>query len=964
MCALMSRRIRRILLVCNNYDKFALEEDGRLEEQIAQEYLELNLSNPPSIHRVETSAEAVALVEQGKRFDMVMAVYNTAGEDIYGFADRMKKEMPDAPFVLLSNFNKTLHLSTSHAIDYRFCWNSQTDLIIAIIKLLEDKLNAESDILENGVQGILLVEDSVRYYSTYLPVLYKLILTQNQMATRDTLNEQQLLLRKRSRPKILMATCMDEAERLYNRYKNNLLGVISDIGFVRHRGDSPETELSDAGLLLTRMIREDNPKMPIVLQSSQQELESEAQSLGVGFILKKSKTLTQQLSDYIGREFGFGDFVVTDRQGRITHRARDLREFEHLLAGLSREEFYRLTTNNYLSKWLFARGLFEIGRSVREHHTTETNVEESRDQLVAMIRNYRIASGRGVVARYRKDTYNDTIRFCRLGESGLGGKARGLAFLNHLGMNLPRTMVITTEYFDRFIVDNGLQEVINADLSDEDLLQEFVTSGLPDDMIEAIRQFVRRANGPIAVRSSSKLEDSYYQPFAGVYATYMIPRTEHEDQTMRLLKKAIKSVYASVYMQASRGYIISSGNLVSDEKMAVVLQEVVGHESADGRYFYPTISGVARSINFYPVGNERAEDGIVKIAYGLGKSVVDGNRVLRFNPKYPRSVMQTSTIDHVMTETQRTMYALSLEPERFRTSVDDAVNLVELPIEDCEGFADLRQVASTFDMQNMRMVDNCVAQGPRYITMAMPLKYDTYPLADEICQLLDMASREMKCPVEIEFAVDLTTDDPQLQVLQIRPISADSLKAQVNWDEIDETGSFLRSENALGIGKTEEVYDIVYLRPEAWDKMRTTEMAATLREWNDRFRKEGRGYLLIGFGRWGSSIPSLGVPVKWADISEARAIVEASREDFRVDPSQGSHFFQNLTSFNVGYINIDTWARPDEVMDFSALDALPAVAETELVRHVCVEKALEMVIDGFESKAIVKMENGELKMEN
>ncbi len=967
----MVRRIRRILLVCNNYDKFALEEDGRIEEQIAQEYLELNLSNPPTIRRAETPEEALELVKNGHHYDTVIAMYNAASSRFFDFAREKKKLMPDSPFVLLTNFSREVYKRIEHeqnkqAVDYYFCWNNQTDLIIAIIKLLEDQLNAEHDILEGEVRAILLVEDSVRYYSTYLPVLYKLLLQQNHAALRDALNEKQQLLRKRARPKILMATCLEEAQQFYDRYQDNIIGVISDIDFVVHKGDDPQTQAVHAGVELCRHVREINPTMPFLLQSSQEEMREVAKELKVGFVVKTSKTITQELADYIGREFGFGDFIVTHKQtGEIIARASDLAQFENLLKSISAEDFYRYSSNNYMSKWLFARGLFNIGRQVQLHHTTQENTEEGRQQLVEMIHDYRIHQAFGVVAKYSPESYNDTILFARLGTSSLGGKARGLAFLNHVlqkydlydkwegvRVSVPRTMVITAEYFDRFILDNCLQDVVNSELSDEEILSEFVTSGLPEDLICALRDFVRVTHKPLAIRSSSKLEDSYYQPFAGVYSTYMIPHTDNEDQTMRLLKKAIKSVFASVYMAASKGYIMSSGNIVSEEKMAVVLQEVCGEEQQG--YFFPTFSGVARSINFYPVGEEKPEDGIVKVAYGLGKAVVDGDQVLRFCPKYPKKVMQTSTPEHTMRETQQDMFALSLEPGKFRTSVDDAVNLEQLRLADCEQFASLKKVASTFDYANQRIVDNCFTQGPRFITFAPILKYNTFPLASIIQSLLDIAQQEMKCPVEIEFAANMEVRPAEFNVLQIRPISADSLSAKVDWSQIDESGAWLRSENALGIGKIDDVRDVIYLRSEAFSVLRTREMADTIREWNSRMRQEERGYLLIGHGRWGSSIPSLGVPVEWSDISEARAIVEAALPDFRVDPSQGSHFFQNLTSFNVGYIHIDPYACPNEHYDVSWLDAQPAVEETELVRHVRLSEPLTIYVDGFKSKAIVK----------
>ena len=971
----MSKRVRRILLVCNNYDSFALEEDGRIDVQIAQEYLELNLSNPPAITRAETTTEAHSIIEdakaQNESFDLIILVYSAGGNEVWEFAAETKQALPDCPIVLLSSFSKEVYhrieKQDKSAIDYLFNWNNSTDLIIAIIKLIEDRLNAENDILQEGVRAILLVEDSVRYYSTYLPLLYKLVLQQNTMAIRDALNEKQQLLRKRARPKVLMATCYDEAVELYRRFGSNMIGVISDIGFVRHKGEPASAEQLDAGIELCRLIREENPTMPFLMQSSQESMRQMASKLKVGFVIKQSKTLTQEVSEYIESEFGFGDFIARDpKTGREIDRASDLEGFERIISTISPTAFRRLSDNNYLSKWLFARGLFTIGRAVSALQIhDDMDIENVRQMNIRLIHDYRIHQALGVVARYSPETYNDTIWFCRCGSGPMGGKGRGLAFLNHMLQKhelydkwqdvrvfVPRTMVITTDYFDQFIHDNGLQYVINADLTDDEILSEFVSAMLPLELRDALKAFIHVTHKPIAVRSSSKLEDSYYQPFAGVYSTYMIPNTENEDQELRMLSKAVKSVYASVYFAASRGYIVSTGNVPGEEKMAIVLQEVCGEP--EGNYYFPVISGVARSINFYPVGKEKPEDGIVKIAYGLGKVVVDGEPVLRFSPKYPKNVLQTSTVELAMRETQQSMLALSLNPERFKTSIDDAVNLERIPIHECGKFASLKLIASTYDRENMRIVDSCYPDGPRIVTFAPQLKFNTFPLTDIIRTLLDIAQQEIKAPIEIEFAVNLERNPQIFHVLQIRPISADSLTANVNWSAIDDSNALLRSGNALGVGQIDDVCDIIYLRRDTFDILRTREMADTIRQWNNRLRTEGRQYLLIGYGRWGSQISSLGVPVAWSDISEAKAIAECCLEDFRIEPSQGSHFFQNLTSFNVGYMNIDSWSRPDDMLDIEALDAMPAIEETELVRHIRLDKPLEMYIDGYNNKALIK----------
>lgn len=972
---LMTRRIRRILLVCNNYDSFSLEEDGHLEALITREYAELNLSNPPSIRRASSIEDAVEILkEPGDRFDLIITMYNVGKLDVFSFSAQARQLSPDTPIVLLSSFSreiyKIIERSDRSNIDYVFCWNGNTDLIIAIIKLLEDSLNAEHDILEMGVRAILLVEDSVRYYSAYLALLYKLVLQQNSEAIKDALNEEQKALRKRSRPKILMATCYDEAYELYEKYKSNILGVISDIGFVVHKGDSPEMEKIDAGIELCRHIRSENPTMPFLMQSSQESIREVAHQMHAGFVLKSSKTLIHEVGEYIGKEFGFGDFVVTESDGgEEIARAHDLYEFEQVVATMSPRSMRYLSSKNYISRWLYGRGLFAIGDKFRVINIdSDDDVEKVRAMNLKMIHDFRISQGLGVVAEFDTASYNDAIRFARLGKGSLGGKARGLAFLNHIlekynlydnwedvRVIVPRTLVITTEYFDRFIIENGLQYVINSDITDREILSEFVASTLPQELTQALRVFIRHIRTPIAVRSSSKLEDSYYQPFAGVYSTYMIPHTDNEDQQLRLLSKAIKSVYASVYYASSRGYITATANVISEEKMAIVLQEVCG--TRDGDYFFPTLSGVARSVNFYPLGYETPEDGVCKLAYGLGKAVVDGEQVLRFSPKYPKNVLQTSTPDLTMRETQNVMYALNLQPDKFKTSIDDSVNLERIPVTECGKFRNFSKVVSTWDYENMRIVDSPFPKGPKFVTFAHILKYNTFPLADIVNRLLQIAKEEVKCGVEIEFAANLDREDGtgMFNVLQIRPISSDGMdSAEVDWSRLDSSSPIISSGSAIGPGRITGVRDIVYLKESAFNVLKTREMAEELKALNGRFRAEGLNYVLVGYGRWGSSIPSLGVPVQWGDISEARAIVECCLENFRVDPSQGTHFFQNMTSFNAGYVNVNPYSREGEVFDSAVLDVMPAIDETAYLRHVRFASDLVIIIDGRTGRALVK----------
>ena len=970
--SLMSCRVRRILLVCNSYDSYTLEEDGRLEAQITHEYSELNLSNPPSITRVESTIEALELIDRGEEFDVVITMYNVGDMDVYTFSRQMKQRSATTPVVLLTNFSKEIYRQIEEGdtscIDHVFCWNNSTDLIIAIIKLLEDSMNAEHDILDMGVQAILLVEDSIRYYSTYLPAIYKLVLQQNGVSVRDALNEQQQILRKRARPKILMATNYDDAVALYERYKKNLLGVISDVGFVVHKSDKPSEEKLDAGIDLCNLIRKDNPSMPFLMQSSQESMREVAEKLGVGFVVKHSKTLIHELGEYIGREFGFGDFVLVDQEtGEEIARAQDLYGLEKLLHALPDDVLHAVVSTTYLSKWLFSRGIFSLGNSLRAMTIADFDGDASiRQWLTDQIRDYRIRQGLGVVAKFSADTYNDAIWFSRLGNGSIGGKARGLAFMNHIlqkynlynewekvRVMVPRTLVITTEYFDRFIIDNGLQYVVNADIPDSEILSEFVASSLPQDLIDALRVFIRHVRKPLAIRSSSKLEDSYFQPFAGIYSTYMIPHTENEDQELRLLSKAIKSVYASVYFASSRSYIAATANVISEEKMAIVIEEICGSE--DRGYFFPTFSGVARSLNFYPIGYERADEGIAKVAFGLGKAVVDGEQVLRFSPKYPHNVLQTSTTELAMRETQQTMYALNLHPEKFKTSIDDAVNFEKINIADCGEFRNLRHVASTFDMQSMRLTDSPLAEGIKVVTFAHILKYDTFPLAEILNRLLEIGQREMKTCVEIEFAANLDRGGRLsiFNVLQIRPIANAAAETSYDWSKVDTSQAIVYSESALGTGVVEGVTDVVYLRPEAFDPAKTQIMAEQVTRLNSSMREQGRGYVLAGFGRWGSSNPWLGVPVKWSDISEAKVIVECGLDNFRIEPSQGTHFFQNMTSFGVGYITVNPYAG-DGYLSFERLDAMPAVYETEFLRQVRFEQPLEICIDGVNNKGIIK----------
>lgn len=973
--SLMGFRVRRILMICSNYDAFILEEDGQIETQIYREYIDLNLSTPPTFVWVQTSAQAREVLQTTVGIDMVICMYNSGDNDVFALASELKRERRSLPFVLLTHFSKEVYrrLSTldTTGIDYMFSWHGNADLIVAIIKLFEDLKNADNDICRVGVQGILLVEDSVRYYSTYLPELYRMVLKQSAEFLKETLNEQQRKHMKRSRPKILLATNLDDAMSMYGKYKSNLLGVISDVGFCVHKGESSDMEKLDAGLDLVRHIKSDDPMMPVLLQSSQESVSAVAEELGVGFLRKYSKTLMIQLSDYIKEEFAFGDFVFRDSARMEYGRAANLNELEVLMREVPDEVLLANTSKNMLSKWFMARGLFTLGtkfKTVAESHFA--NIKELRAYISQQIHDYHALTGRGVIAHFDKESYGRHIWFSRIGDGSLGGKARGLAFLNSLvykhsladkysdvKISIPRTIVIATDYFDQFIVDNDLQYVIDSDISDEEILSEFVSSRLPEGLVEQLRAYIETTRAPLAVRSSSKLEDSSYQPFAGVYSTYMIPFVENRNQMLRMLGKAIKSVYASVFYTGSRSYIQTTGNLLSEEKMAVVVQSICGSVHQD--LYYPMLSGVARSVNFYPIGNEKAEDGIVDLAFGLGKTVVDGGNSLRFSPKYPKKILQLSETKLALRDTQKMMYALDLKPGAFKVSRNEGINLAHISVADAlPGFSNPELVASTFSMENNRMLPGISAKGPRIISFDAILKYGRYPLAQIIRDILDICKKELMCDIEMEFAADIeqreTGSRLNVKLLQVRPVGEYGAGSEVSIEKAAEMLQhvLIRSSRALGSGRTDGMNYVIHVPSSTFDSAATREMAAEIARFNEKIKKEGGSYLLIGPGRWGSSDPWLGIPVLWNDISEARMIVETAIPGYQIEPSQGTHFFQNITSLGVGYLTVDT-VRGDGMVDEEGISILECVDEGRFTKLYKAPEGLDGYIERASGQAIV-----------
>jgi len=963
---MMKKRIYQILLISSTYDAFMLEEDGRIDEQIFMEYVSLNLRYPPQFIKVTSEEEAFAVLED-KRIELVISMLSIEKSDTFDLALRIKSKFPKIPIVALTPFSREASLSLSKkdlsAIDYVFTWLGNADIMLAIIKLIEDKMNIEQD-EKQGVQAILLVEDSIRFYSSYLPNIYKIIFKQSKAFMTEGLNEHQKMLRMRGRTKILLAVNYEEAVRLWDKYKNNLLGVITDISFKRN-GETDKT----AGIRFVEKIRSEDEYMPVLFQSSDSEYREVADQLKVGFLNKVSKTLSKELRNYINDHFSFGDFVFIDpKSGREICRVADLRTMQDRIFEIPDDSLRYHMQRHHFSKWLNARALFPIAEMFSEVSVTEfQDMDEAKRYIYDSITAFRINKARGVIADFDRERYDEFLHFGRIGQGSIGGKARGLAFLDSLikrnrltdkysgvTISIPRTVVIGTDIFDEFMEENNLYEIALSNRSDKDILEHFVSSRLPFRIHEDLHTFITCIRNPVAVRSSSLLEDSHYQPFAGIYSTYMIPNIRfNERHMMHMLCDAITSVYASAFFHDSKAYMAATLNMIDEEKMAIVLQEVTGKQYGDR--FYPTISGVARSINFYPIAPEQPEDGIANIAFGLGKYIVDGGNGIRFSPRYPKKILQLSTPGLALTETQKSFFALDLNPESFHADCDETINLLKLRIKDAEIDPVLKLVASTYDYNSHSLRDGMLLPGKRLITFSNILEHETFPLANILKEILEIGQKEMNKPVEIEFAVnlDMPKGEPKLfSMLQIRPIAGRDETININPETILREDTILVSEAALGNGIIKDISDIVYIRPEVFDASKSHQFAAQLEKINDRFLEDHRNYILIGPGRWGSSDPWLGIPIRWPQISAARLIVESSLENYRIDPSQGTHFFQNLTSFRVGYFTINSHIG-EGFYDIGFLDKQPAEWENEYIRHVRFKNPCEIALDGKKSFGVV-----------
>jgi CheY-like chemotaxis protein len=968
---LMQRRIRKVLIVSSNYDFFMLEEDGRIDEQIFNEYVSLNLRYPPTFVQAPTAKKAMEILDN-EEIDLVIEMLNIADIDPFNLAKQIRTEYPDIPIVVLTHFNREvslrLHDEDLSAVDYVFCWLGNADLLLAIIKLLEDKMNAEHDIETVGVQAIMLVEDSIRYMSTYLPELYKIVLQQSREFMKEALNEHQKMLRMRGRPKILLAQTYEEAIAIYHKYRYNMLGIISDVSF---KVDEVTRDTKEKmGMKLTKQVKSEDPHLPVLLQSSDKSNRELAYELGAGFVHKYSKALSIEIRKHIVDYFGFGEFIFRDPENGYAEvgRAADLQAFQNMITEVPDHVLAYHAEENDFSKWLNARAIFPVAQLFKYLSRDDfRNIADIRRYIYEAISSFRISKGRGIIAEFDKHSYDEYQTFSRIGEGSIGGKARGLAFIDsviqkyrlfnryeNVSFTVPRTVVISTDTFDAFMENNDLYKIALSDVSDKEILDAFVDARLPGELHQDLYAFLEYVTVPIAVRSSSKLEDSHYQPFAGVYSTYMIPvNREDKAHTMEILTMAIKSVYASVYFKSSKAYIAATSNVIDEEKMGIVLQELCG--SSYDNLYYPSISGVARSINFYPIAPERSEDGIVKIAYGLGKHIVDGNPSLRFSPKYPANILQLSSPDQALKTTQKTFYALDMDGQHFTASTHDDVNLIKVPLKNVTNDPSLKQLVSMYDFESDMIRDGLGKKGKRLLTFAGVLQHNSLPLAQILQDLLEIGQKEMNLPIEIEFAVNMNDgrNEPHVfNLLQIRPIVETDQVSDITVDELSEKNTIIWSRSALGNGYFRGIHDLVYVRPETFSASHSEKLALQVEKLNAEFLEKERTFVLIGPGRWGSSDPWLGIPVKWAQISQARVIIESGLEHYRIDPSQGTHFFQNLTSFRVGYMTINPFIN-DGFYNLDYLESMKAVYEDEMIRHVQFKKPLEVKIDGKTNRGVI-----------
>jgi hypothetical protein len=974
---LMPHKVQEILLVASMYDAFTLEEGGRLTELLLSEYRELNLSFAPRVTRAGTGEEALALMNV-RRFDLVITMGRLGDMEATALARAIKDHSPNlSVFNLAFNPRELAHLQAADrdsCIDRFFLWSGDGRLLLAMIKYCEDRMNIAHDTRYGDVRLILLIEDSVRFYSRYLPLLYTEVLEQTQSLMEEDLNLSHRLMRLRARPKVLLAHTFEEAWELYSQYKDSLLGVISD-GRFPWGGEERE----DAGVEFIRRVKYVDPHTPAVLQSTNGDLEDTAYQVGAGFINKHSRQLLSELREFMLENFGFGSFVFRLADGTEIGRAANLRAMLQMLRTVPVESVRHHASHDHFSNWLRARTEFGLASLLRPRKVTEfSGDEELREYLVQAISRFRRERQRGVVADFSRRNFDATSAFVRIGGGSLGGKGRGLAFMNSIlhryqvttrfpgvEIGVPSTAVVGTDVFDRFMNQEGLWECALAESEEETISRAFLEAKLPPEIYGDLEAFLELVKYPLAVRSSSLLEDSQFQPFAGVYATYMLPNS-HPDLKVRLdqLCDAIKLVYASAYSQAAKSYIEATSNRIEEEKMAVIIQQMVGRTYE--HYDYPHFSGVAHSANFYPGGGARPDEGVASVALGLGRTVVEGGKTLRFSPHHPEVLPQFGTIADWLNGSQREFFAVNVSNPDVYPGAHDDFNLSLLDLSDAERHGTLEPVGSVYSAENQAIYDGIHRPGARLVSFAHVLKSDIFPLADILKLLLELGRRTMSAEVEIEFAVVLQDGKlapHQFGFLQIRPLAAGYEAPDIPEEILSPEKALVATNVALGNGRAEDIMDILYIPPSAFDRAKTREMAEEIGKFNRRFVKEKASYLLLGPGRWGSSDAWLGIPVRWDQISAARIIIETDLDDFKVTPSQGSHFFQNLTSFQVGYLTVNAGEGTSH-LDWSWFDEQEAQEEGEFVRHLRLPRGLTVLIDGRTRRGVVLRPGNGLEVED
>ena len=962
---LMNKRIYNVLFIASEYDMFILEDDGRVDEQIFNEYTSLNLRYPPRFTQV-ANMERALLQLATNRFELVICMPNIDNNDFFDLAKRIKRKYPTIPIVMLTPFSRTVsklfEKEDLSGVDYLFSWLGNSDLLLAIIKLVEDKMNADDDVKTVGVQTILLVENSVRFYSSALPILFKYVLSESKEFSKEALNDHLRMMRMRGRPKILLARNYEEAVDLYERYGKNMLGILSDVSFSR---DGVKDKL--AGIKFIEWVRGFDKTVPVIISSSEVANAKHAENLGAPFIDKNSQTFPQDVRRAVKENFGFGDFLIINPSNKqILYRIKNLKELQNTILDIPDKALHYHLSLNHFSRFFYSRAMFPVAEMLHKIDVAEyQNMDEARRLIYEAIVQYRKMKNTGVVAIFEKDRFDKYSYFARIGDGSMGGKGRGLAFMgyitkkhqelsqyNNFEVTIPKTVVLCTDIFDEFMEANKLYPLALSDVPDEDILKHFLAARLPKRLVADFLVFFEAVNNPIAIRSSSLLEDSHYQPFAGIFSTYMIPYVEDKYEMIRMVSDGIKSVYASVFYKDSKSYMIATQNVVDQEKMAIVLQEVAG--SAYNNRFYPTISGVARSINYYPLGDELPEDGVVQMGLGLGKYIVEGSQGLRFSPLHPTKILQLSSVDNALKETQTRFYALSLDPIEQDFSVDDSFNLVKLGLKDAEADGTLRFISSTYDPNDMVIRDGYYPGGRKVISFVHLLQHNMLPLAEMLDRVLKISRTEMGREVEIEFAVNLETQKKAtFYLLQIRPIVDAKEVVTEDLTLLQPQDSFLHSPNVLGHGSIDNVKDVVYVKTEGFTAANNSLIALEIESLNKQFVKADDNYVLIGPGRWGSSDSWLGIPIKWPHISQTRIICEITLDQYRIDPSQGSHFFQNLTSLGVGYFTVNPFVDNGGFYNQSFLDEQPALYESEYIRHVRFDNPFTIKINGRKKIGVV-----------